>query len=796
MSRSSTVDFTLRANITDLKSELGKIPGITDKEARKMAGAMEKGLLRAEKAAKRASQAMRGDLGKSVDQAIEKTKNLALAAGMSEESFNKLKTKATEVAGTVDGFADKAGRADSSLSAMAAVIHNVNPELAELTRQAGDALGAVEGLILAAAQSPVTFTATAAAVGALYVAFGDVNEELERSQKASEKADRALKKLNSAVALNVDVSERLRQKQAAMNGENIKIRDDFEQMERDIIAVVKQYDSLAGKGIISESLAESTRTQAQAQIELNRELFEYELQQERNIRKNKEAKLSAEVLKIATNDRLLQLRTHMEREKQAGQVIRASYSEQALAQEIQNIAVDEWLAKQKEKLAGLLEEADGNNALTEALANNPGEYKNNIDQAVQLTKSLEKLTDSKFKVIDANGYEVQSGNDWLDNYRTQWGARQITIGIIDEETGKIYEAGEAVVFEQKLRKQADKDRKESNKLRQQQSKEQQEAAIRVLDAEVAAINKRASSAVDALELEKLTTAQRIDLSESRALAELDAVRSRFAEEKALTEEHVREIEEAEKLIREQARIERENLAAEERAREIELFEKQMAARSALVLQNAKEEQRIAKEAADYQEQVQADSLAATSELFSTAADFMMDKAESRSAHNRQLAMRDFKISKAIASSEAIINAAGAITEIWDAHAENPILAGALTAISAAVTGAQIAKIAAQEPSFDVGGIIAPASGGMARTPDQVQIRALPGEAVLNRQAVDSLGAGGVDRLNSGAAAPVVVRPVSTFKHFDRFTKAEFRRSGYFRSLFDQDREFAPGQRSY
>ena len=458
--------------------------------------------------------------------------------------------------------------------------------------------------------------------------------------------------------------------------------------------------------------------------------------------------------------------------------------------------MDEWLAKQEEKLAGLLEEADGNKALTEALANNPGEYKNNIDQAVQLTKSLEKLTDSKFKVIDANGYEVQSGNDWLSNYRNQWGARQITIGIIAEEAGKIYEAGEAVVFEQKLRKQADKDRKESNKLRQQQSKEQQEAVIRVLDAEVAAINKRASSAVDALELEKLTTAQRIDLSESRALAELDAVRSRFAEEKALTEEHVREIAEAEKLIREQARIERENLAAEERAREIELFEEQMAARSALILQNAKEEQRIAKETADYQEQVQADSLAATSELFSTAADFMMDKAESRSAHNRQLAMREFKISKAIASSEAIINAAGAITEIWDAHAENPILAGALTAISAAVTGAQIAKIAAQEPSFDVGGIIAPASGGMARTPDQVQIRALPGEAVLNRQAVDSLGAGGVDRLNSGAAAPVVVRPVSTFKHFDRFTKAEFRRSGYFRSLFDQDREFAPGQRSY
>ena len=796
MSRSSTVDFTLRANITDLKSELGKIPGITDKEARKMAGAMEKGLLRAEKAAKRASQAMRGDLGKSVDQAIEKTKNLALAAGMSEESFNKLKTKATEVAGTVDGFADKAGRADSSLSAMAAVIHNVNPELAELTRQAGDALGAVEGLILAAAQSPVTFAATAAAVGGLYLAFGDANEEMEKNQRAAEKQDRIYKRLNAAIELNVDVTERIRQKQAALNGENIKIHDDYEQIERDLVAMVKQYDDLALKGTITKSLANSTREQAKAQMDLNRQMYEYELQQERNIRKNKEAKLSADVLKVATNDRLLQLRSQTEAEKQAGQVVRAAFSEQQLNQEIQNIAVDDWLAKQQEKLDSLWAEAEGNKALKGALAQNRGEYAGNLDRAVALSKSLEELTGNKYKVIDANAYEIQSGKDWMRNYQQMWAERQITIGLIDEETGKIYESGQAVAYERKLIKQADKDRKESNKHRKELSDSQREANVRALDLEVAAINKRASIAVDALELEKLTTAQRIDLSESRALAELDALRTKFAEEKALTEEHTREIVAAEKLIKEQARIERENLAAEERAREVELFEEQMAARSALILQNAKEEKAIAREAAAYQQQVQADSLAATSELFSAASDFMMDKAESRSKHDRRLAIRDFQISKAIASSEAIINAAGAITEIWDAHAENPILAGALTAISAAVTGAQIAKIAAQEPSFDVGGIIAPASGGMARTPDQVRIRALPGEAVLNRQAVDSLGTGGVDRLNSGAAAPVVVRPVSTFKHFDRFTKAEFRRSGYFRSLFDQDREFAPGQRNY
>ena len=183
MSRRTAVDFTLRANITDLKSELGKVPGITEKEARKMAGAMEKNLLRAEKAAKKAAMTTRGDLAQAIGKAVQMTEKLATAAGVTEEQFEGLKNQAMQLGGRVDDFADQLGRADSSLSAVAGAVQHLNPEMAEAARMMGDAMGAAEGLILAAAQAPAAFTVSALAAGALSLALADLNEQMERNQK-------------------------------------------------------------------------------------------------------------------------------------------------------------------------------------------------------------------------------------------------------------------------------------------------------------------------------------------------------------------------------------------------------------------------------------------------------------------------------------------------------------------------------------------------------------------------------------------------------------------------------------
>jgi hypothetical protein len=109
-----------------------------------------------------------------------------------------------------------------------------------------------------------------------------------------------------------------------------------------------------------------------------------------------------------------------------------------------------------------------------------------------------------------------------------------------------------------------------------------------------------------------------------------------------------------------------------------------------------------------------------------------------------------------------------------AYAELGPIVGTLAAVGiGAITAAQVGVIASQKPAFDRGGMI---QGG--RMADQVPINALPGEAVLSRQAVRAVGGQtGVDALNRGEgqnSAPIVL-PV--YKHFGRFVRDELERSG-------------------
>jgi hypothetical protein len=67
-------------------------------------------------------------------------------------------------------------------------------------------------------------------------------------------------------------------------------------------------------------------------------------------------------------------------------------------------------------------------------------------------------------------------------------------------------------------------------------------------------------------------------------------------------------------------------------------------------------------------------------------------------------------------------------------------------------------------------------GGTAMA-DQVPINALPGEAVLSRQAVRAVGGqSGVDAINRGNAPGQNVVMVPVYKHFGRFVQDELQRS--------------------
>ena len=168
----------------------------------------------------------------------------------------------------------------------------------------------------------------------------------------------------------------------------------------------------------------------------------------------------------------------------------------------------------------------------------------------------------------------------------------------------------------------------------------------------------------------------------------------------------------------------------------------------------------------------ADFANASATFASGISDLLAQQSEANAKRDRALALRQFKASKAAAIAEATINGAVAITR---ALATLGPIAGALaTAGISAATAAQVGVIAGQKPAFDRGGMI---QGG-SRMADQVPINALPGEAVLSRQAVRAVGGqNGVDALNRGEgqnSAPIVL-PV--YKHFGRFVRDELERSG-------------------
>src|SRR5690348_12822079 len=75
-----TVELAFRAQLGDLRKELAKLPGITEKEAKGMVTALGQQLARAEKAAKRAAQES-GSAWDAAGDGLDGVKNIAEGLG-------------------------------------------------------------------------------------------------------------------------------------------------------------------------------------------------------------------------------------------------------------------------------------------------------------------------------------------------------------------------------------------------------------------------------------------------------------------------------------------------------------------------------------------------------------------------------------------------------------------------------------------------------------------------------------------------------------------------------------------
>jgi hypothetical protein len=156
----------------------------------------------------------------------------------------------------------------------------------------------------------------------------------------------------------------------------------------------------------------------------------------------------------------------------------------------------------------------------------------------------------------------------------------------------------------------------------------------------------------------------------------------------------------------------------------------------------------------------AQSLIHTSDQLTQA---RMQNIDTTTAAGRAEAEQMFNIQKALAIVSVIIDGAVATSKAFGQFGPPPSPMGiAAAAAAAAQTTAAAALIASQKPEFPMGGIVP--------SIDHQLIAAQPGEAVLNRSAVDRLGPSGVDAINNGrmVGGEMVVQMVYEHRVFNSF----------------------------
>ena len=184
----------------------------------------------------------------------------------------------------------------------------------------------------------------------------------------------------------------------------------------------------------------------------------------------------------------------------------------------------------------------------------------------------------------------------------------------------------------------------------------------------------------------------------------------------------------------------------------ELFEKQMD-QDQQRLDNIEKQKKAQQELYDDIRQ----GIDITTQGISVAADLV----DAFGKKNKENALLAFNLRKAAAISEIVVQTAVNMV----AAAGNPFLIAAYGALGAA----QTAVVAGEQPSFHMGGVVAPLA------PDEQNTRVLTGEAVLDRATVRRLGGeDGIQRLQEGGTMAPDVIVMNPFKHLDRYNRSAIR----------------------
>ena len=199
-----SINISYKADLKDLIAKLKQMPNVTEAEAKKMVGALDRQLKQAEKAAKKSAEASK-----------KAAKEAASTAARGAHQFDNLAKSAKAAEEKMEDAADQAGDVDRGFSMIGLALRDVNPQLAEAADGMADTFAVAEGLGKSFLNLNPKVKAGAAILGgltALYVKHTMEGERLRQLTLALADAQKVLNETLEAQQANLlDAGAKLRE---------------------------------------------------------------------------------------------------------------------------------------------------------------------------------------------------------------------------------------------------------------------------------------------------------------------------------------------------------------------------------------------------------------------------------------------------------------------------------------------------------------------------------------------------------------------------------------------------------
>jgi len=191
-----SISISYKADLKDLISKLKQMPNVTEAEAKKMVGALDKQLKQAEKAAKKSAEASK-----------KASQNASKAAERGVKAFDNMEDAAKRAQEQLSEVGESSGDIDRGFSSIGLALREVNPMVADAADGIADMFAVTEGLTMSFSALNPMVIAAGVAIGALTLGYAAHQAELEKVREdtlALRDAQKALLESQNQQQMNLE----------------------------------------------------------------------------------------------------------------------------------------------------------------------------------------------------------------------------------------------------------------------------------------------------------------------------------------------------------------------------------------------------------------------------------------------------------------------------------------------------------------------------------------------------------------------------------------------------------------